>query len=387
MNNYVHLQMSAQMKTEDVGEVAIYGIIYPYKYNETITSKEMRETLAKVANAKKLNIHINSPGGIVSEAVDIMGQIKEHPAKEKNVFISLCCSAATLIPLAATHTAMYEGGDFMIHRPMSGLFGNADDLANEAQALAAKEKEFCRMYAAKCKQPEEDVWEKMQKETWFTAKEAKDYGFVDEVIKITEDDGKSMLTKGQMLMLGYKQVPETLLQRLPEKEQGPEKASGHGGEMLASPVAGGNANETAAAAALSDIQQKGENTTMTTEELRKQHPELVAEIEQAAMAAERKRIQDIDEVALPGYEEMAADAKFKNPVDAATFSMQQTKAMKAKGPAFMQQRMAETQTMANIKPDTPPAGSSAQLEAAKEDEAAKMCAAFARDRSTVKAGN
>ncbi len=363
---FVHLQMSAHMKTEDVGEVAIYGVIYPYKYDSTVTSKEMRDVLSKVAKAKTLNIHMNSPGGITSEAVDIMGQIKEHPAKDKNMKISLCCSAATLIALAATHKAMYEGGDFMIHRPTVWLAGNADDLANEAQALGNKEKEFCQMYADACKQPFDDVWAKMKKETWFTAQEAKDYGFVDEVIKMNEDDGHTMLTKGQMMMLGYKQVPDTLMQRLPEKE--PDKT-----------------NETAAPAALSDKDQKGENTTMTMEELRKQHPELVAEIEKTAMTAERQRMQDIDEVALPGYEEMAAEAKYKNPIDAANFSMQQTKAMKAKGPAFMQQRQTETAVMKTITPDAPPAATAAQVEAAKMEADAKQIAQMAAqmNRSTV----
>ncbi len=368
-DSFVHLQVSAQMKAEDAGEVAIYGVIYPYKYDSTVTGKEMRETLQKVAKAKRLNIHMNSPGGIITEAVDIMGQIKDHPASEKNMFISMCCSAATLIALAATHTSMYEGGDYMIHRPTSEFIGNADDFSREAQALSDKEKEICKMYADAWKQPESDVWEKMKAETWFTAQQAKDYGCVDEVIKMSKADSASMLTKGQMMMLGYKQVPGELMNRLPEKE--PE-----------------GTHESAAAAAISDkVQKEDPKMPMTMEELKKQQPELVAEIEKAATDSaaelERKRMQAIDEVTMPGYESMAAEAKYEKPVDAAAFSMNQAKAMKAKGIAYMEARTKETGALTEIPPSAPSDATAKELQAKQEADMAKMCAGFAADKSTV----
>jgi ATP-dependent protease ClpP protease subunit len=408
MSQHVRMLISSMMKSEDVGEIFINGIIYPYKSDSTVSSKETREALSKVKNAKKLNIHVNSPGGIVTEAVDMMDQIREHTAKEKNVHVVMADSAATLILLVATHVSMIEGGEIMIHRPSGGMWGNADDMLREHEVLTKKEKEICSMYAAFCKQPESDVWEKMNKETWFTAQQAKDYGFVHEVIKVVDDNKQSMITRGQMVMLGYMNVPEWVMNRLPDKEEGtpPSAACGqHRTEGEAWSIgAGDNAEhrpseaqvgakapeggidaESAAQAAFSNITNK-EVTIMTLEELRQQHPDIVQQIENAAKQSgvneERARMQALDKVALPGYEQMVKDAKYGDkPLTAADVSMQIVEAQMAKGPNFIATRQQETATMKEVPAAEVPGKPS---DTAEMDKMSTMCAGFAQDKSTVK---
>lgn len=60
----------------------------------------------------------------------------------------------------------------------------------------------------------------------------------------------------------------------------------------------------------------------TVDELKAAYPELTAQIENAAIAAERKRIKDIESVSLAGYEKITNAAKFENPISSGELAMQ-----------------------------------------------------------------
>lgn len=68
----------------------------------------------------------------------------------------------------------------------------------------------------------------------------------------------------------------------------------------------------------------------TTNDLRAAYPDLVASIENDAAAAERTRIQEIEDATMPGAENLATEAKFTKPVDSATFVKNYIASMKAK---------------------------------------------------------
>ena len=87
---------------------------------------------------------------------------------------------------------------------------------------------------------------------------------------------------------------------------------------------------------------------ITMEQLRQENPDLL----NAAIAEERQRVQDIDDLTLPGYEQMAAEAK-RNGTSAMDFQKQIVKAQREKGTAFMQQRQEETQPAAQVKGSDP----------------------------------
>lgn len=77
----------------------------------------------------------------------------------------------------------------------------------------------------------------------------------------------------------------------------------------------------------------------TVDDLRKAYPALVDQIEQAAAEAavngERERIKGIEDVALPGSEELAAKAKFETPMSVSDFAVALVKGAKTKGEAFL----------------------------------------------------
>ena len=113
---------------------------------------------------------------------------------------------------------------------------------------------------------------------------------------------------------------------------------------------------------------------MTIEELRAEYPELVAQIEQEAVTADRARIQEIEEIQdTIGDTEMIAAAKFTAPTNAAALALAAMKKQKALGADFLTARKAETAKAAAVPAaaaaaDDPEAIAKAQ----KEEEAQQI---------------
>lgn len=86
---------------------------------------------------------------------------------------------------------------------------------------------------------------------------------------------------------------------------------------------------------------------LTMEELKAQHGELynqvMNEAAQKAQAAERERIQRIDALTVPGFEDLAQQAKFKDGMSAEQFAMKQAEQMKAQGSSFLNGRERDVQ--------------------------------------------
>ena len=82
---------------------------------------------------------------------------------------------------------------------------------------------------------------------------------------------------------------------------------------------------------------------ITMEQLRTENPDLLAQV----VAAERQRVQDIDDLTMPGYEQMAAEAK-RNGTSAMDFQKAVVKAQREKGPAFMAARQQEVAPAAQV---------------------------------------
>lgn len=97
----------------------------------------------------------------------------------------------------------------------------------------------------------------------------------------------------------------------------------------------------------------------TVDELKAAYPELTAQIAENAIAAERKRIQDIENVALPGYEAIVSKAKFESPVDSGAVAAQIIEKQKEQGKNYI----------ANVTEDVEKSGMGAVEAVADEVEA------------------
>lgn len=353
----------------DEAEVMIYSAIDSEKWwgDETTPSdfdKALKE--ARKNGATRLNVRINSPGGDVYSAVAMRSIIINAGFASVRVMIEgLCASAATLFAtIPDANVVIAEGSEFMIHNPMTITWGNAAELEKVVDHLHKMESSFHEMYANKTGQTEEQIKDWMDAETWFTAKEAHDYGFCDELLA-AEPVAACVSAHDMTVMRGiYKAVPNGIAVRQDEKPAAKEVSH-------EAPVAG-------ASAEIKNHEEENPNMDIkdiTMDQLRDENPALLEQIRQDAVSAERQRQDEIDALTDPGYEELAAKAK-ANGTSSADFVKQLVAAKKQKGADFMQQRKNETAPAKDVAGGSPDDGKRTD-----EDEIeanAKEIAAFAK---------
>lgn len=141
-------------------------------------------------------IEISSLGGDVYHALDMHNQIAKHGNVEV-VFTGPSASAATFLAMGAKKVSIIDNVFFLIHKVMAvvdswGAFNEEelDKLIQDLQTLRTHNQKFdqviARIYQRKTGMKVEDVLAWMQKDTWMTAQEAKDLGFVDAIIQPSE---------------------------------------------------------------------------------------------------------------------------------------------------------------------------------------------------------
>lgn len=347
------------MKAEgEEAEVMIYSTISSDKWwgDETTPTdfdKALKE--ARKNGATRLNLRINSPGGEVYSAVSMRSMIINAAFESVRVMIEgLCASAATLFAtIPGANVVIAEGSEFMIHNPSTIAWGNAAELQKTVDHLHKFENQFHEMYATKTGKTEDQIKEWMDAETWFTAKEAVDNGFCDEILS-AEPVAACVTSRDMVVMAGiYKAIPESITVR----------------------------NEAPVAGAPTEIKQiEEENPTMdikdiNVDRLRAENPALLEQIRNSAVEAERKRQSDIDALTDPGYEDLAAKAKADG-TSAEDFVKQLVQAKKAKGTAFLTARQNETKPAEAVK-----GGAAEDSKRTEEDEIeanAKEIAAYAQ---------
>lgn len=146
-----------------------------------VDAQEVAVALA-ASTASTIHVRINSPGGDVFDAVAIGNALRQHPANVVAHIDGLAASAATSISLAADRVEIADGGMYMIHNAWTLAMGNRHDMLDTASLLEKVDGNIRKGYSAKTGADDEQVAAWMDAETWFTAQEAKDAGFVDEVV-------------------------------------------------------------------------------------------------------------------------------------------------------------------------------------------------------------
>lgn len=139
--------------------------------------------------AKTIHLRINSPGGSVFDAEAMRTAIRQHPANVIAHIDGMAASAATGIAIAANEVEISDGAMFMIHHPWGWAAGNAADLREYADLLDKVDVSIVAAYAKKTGQDVGAVIAWMDAETWFTAAEALEHGFVDRIFEAEQAEG------------------------------------------------------------------------------------------------------------------------------------------------------------------------------------------------------
>lgn len=150
-----------------------------YEPIEGMTAKRFRDAL-QVANGP-VTVAINSSGGNVTDGMAIFNALRGYKGHTVARIDGIAASMATIVALGAKRVAMADNGWWMVHNPWGVMAGEADDMQRQADVLDKIGKTMLATYVAKSGLPEAEVKAMMDAETWLTAEEAKEKGFVDEI--------------------------------------------------------------------------------------------------------------------------------------------------------------------------------------------------------------
>lgn len=187
-----------------------------------VSAMSVIDDIAQAGDAKTLNVYINSPGGDVFEGRAIMAALRRFDGKKVAHIDSLCASAATSIALACDEVVMAEGAFFMIHNATGMCLGDKSDMRDTADTLEKIEGAIVNDYTAKTGKDEADIRAWMDAETWFTAEEAKEHGFID---SIASSDKKA---KNTWNLSAFGNAPAALKEPPPIPEEHKDKPASAG---------------------------------------------------------------------------------------------------------------------------------------------------------------
>jgi ATP-dependent Clp protease protease subunit len=161
--------------------------------SESVNSYNSVRAKISQADGQPINLTISSGGGSVTEGMGIADLVANYPEETTATGIGLVASIATVVLLAADNVKMTENAFMMIHRPWSYTMGNADELEATAELLDKMEAKLLDIYTASVlkrkgdqKNLKEIITNMMAAETWLTAQEALEFGFIDEIVKVGE---------------------------------------------------------------------------------------------------------------------------------------------------------------------------------------------------------
>lgn len=280
------------------------------------------------AGGEELTVEVNSGGGDVAAGNEIYTALRMYRGKVNIIITGMAASAASYIT-AARKCSITPVGLYMIHNASGGANGDYHAMDKESEILQTINKAITAAYMEKTSMSQEELLGLMDKETWLTAQQAVEYGFVDSIVENQEHEEEADRMAG--FFNGKNPVAVYNSTQILDRKT-IEKAR----EMLSKQIPGAEENttpESAAAACpesvlidnhtgkkevneeMGDTQGTNQEANIqTTDELSDRYPALVQQIRDAAALdaakAENERLKAIDEIAGQISEEMVRSAKY-----------------------------------------------------------------------------
>ncbi len=129
-------------------------------------------------------LYINSPGGSVSAGMAIYDTMQFIGCDVATVCLGLAASMGQFLLTAGAPEKRFTlpNARIMMHQPLAGLRGQASDIAIQAEQHVYTKRRMAELTAEHSGRPLEQVQADSERDRWFTADQAKDYGLVDKVI-------------------------------------------------------------------------------------------------------------------------------------------------------------------------------------------------------------
>jgi len=134
---------------------------------------------------RDIYLYINSPGGSVSAGMAIYDTMQYVKNDVATVAMGLAASMGQFLLCSGASGKRYAlpHARIMMHQPSGGLGGTASDIKIQAEQMIYTKNKMAELIAQHTGQTVDQINKDSDRDRWFTAEEAKDYGFVDDVVK------------------------------------------------------------------------------------------------------------------------------------------------------------------------------------------------------------
>lgn len=159
--------------------------------NDEISNRICSELLLLAAEdpERDIYVYINSPGGSVTAGMAMYDMMQYVPNDVATVAIGFAASMGQFLLSSGTPGKRYAlpNTRIVMHQPLGGIGGTASDIKIMAEQLLHVKKALAEKIAFHTGQPLERIVRDSDRDRWFTAEEAKEYGFVDHVVQSAKD--------------------------------------------------------------------------------------------------------------------------------------------------------------------------------------------------------
>ena len=141
--------------------------------------------LASEDDKRDIRIYINSPGGSVYAGMAIYDMMQYVPNDVSTYAMGMAASMGQFLLTAGAAGKRYAlpHAQVLMHQPSGGIGGTASDIRIQAEQMLYIKRTLFERTAYHTGRPIEQIEEDADRDRWFTAEEAKEYGFVDKVIR------------------------------------------------------------------------------------------------------------------------------------------------------------------------------------------------------------
>ncbi len=151
--------------------------------------------LLYLQNQKKdvdINLYVNSPGGSVDDTLAIYDTMRFLNCNVSTVCIGRAMSGGAIILAAGAKGKRYilPHAKVMIHQPYGGVYGQTSDIKIQAEEILKSKRTINEILAKHTSKTVEQIEEDSERDRYFSAQEAKEYGLVDDVIEQAPRDEK-----------------------------------------------------------------------------------------------------------------------------------------------------------------------------------------------------
>jgi len=139
--------------------------------------------LAAEDSKSDIYLYINSPGGSITAGMAIYDTMQYVPNDVVTVGIGMCASMGQFLLSSGTKGKRYATPNtrVLLHQPLGGFGGTAADIQTQADLIISMKKQLASITAAQTGKTVEQIMSDGDRDRWFTAEEALEYGFIDHI--------------------------------------------------------------------------------------------------------------------------------------------------------------------------------------------------------------